>query len=131
MTLDEVAEQLPTLRQSLLASFDACALSAYFNMQHEGEFSPAPAARGTILHRVFAECMREMQRQDSETIPVDVALAILDEQLRQANVDDMAVVRVPVSEMPLMEMMVRKWSRDNVWSVKDVLAVEQIGRAHV
>lgn len=125
ISLDEVIRRWPVLRQSNLSRFDDCELAAYFGMLHEHSLSTAPQARGTIEHRVFAECLREMQRNDSETIPVDVALTVLLEKLRQRGVAPEDRVRVPLREIPDMEMAVKKWAADNSFTIRNLIDVER------
>lgn len=80
-------EAFPTLRQSLLASFDVCGLTTKFDLDYCDFWSTAPQARGTIFHRVAARCIEEMVAQREDHIEVDVALAILRDCLRQDDVD--------------------------------------------
>jgi hypothetical protein len=123
--LDEVRRRWPSLRQSDLSTFDDCELSSLFAMRYERGWSTHPQARGTIYHRVCAECLREMQRQDSETIPIDVALAILEEALRQHGVAPEDRVRVPLRELPVLEMAVRKFAADNSFTIRNLIDVER------
>jgi hypothetical protein len=125
VSLDEVRERWPALRQSDLARFDDCELSSLFGMRYEHGLTTHPMARGTIEHRVFAECLREMQRNDSESIPVAVALAILEEKLRQQDVAPEDRVRVPLRDLPVMEMAVAKWAADNSFSIRNLIDVER------
>jgi hypothetical protein len=125
MPLDEVIRRWPVLRQSTLSLHDDCELASLFNMRYGQGFSTSPQARGTIEHRVFAEALREMQRTDSESVPVAVALAILEEKLRQHGVAPEDRVRVPLRELPVMEMMVRKWATDNAFSIRNLIDVER------
>lgn len=125
MTLDDVAIKWPALRQSLLGKFDDCELASLFSMRYENGWSTHPQARGTIYHRVCAECLREMQRQDSESVPVAVALAILEEKLRQHGVPPEDRVRVPLRELPVLEMAVAKFASDNSFNIRNLIDVER------
>jgi hypothetical protein len=125
LPLDEVIARWPILRQSDLSKIDDCELAALFSMRHENGWTSHPAARGTIEHRVFAECLREMQRNDSEAIPSSVALAILKEKLKQVGVKPEDRVRVPLRELPDMEMAVRKWANDNTFTIRNLIDVER------
>src|SRR5688572_14059345 len=84
---EAVLERFPTLRQSRLATFDRCALSAYFAEEYEANWSSAPQARGTIFHRFAAKALRAMVAEGEKTIPTDLALEILHETLRQHDID--------------------------------------------
>lgn len=123
--LDEVLERWPVLRQSNLSRFDDCELTTLFALRYENGWSTSPQARGTIEHRVFAECLREMQRSDSETIPVEVAVSILIEKLRQHGVPPEDRVRVPLRELRDMEMAVKKWAWDNTFTIRNLIDVER------
>lgn len=123
--LETVLRVFPSVRQSLLSTFDDCELSALFKLRYENGWSTHPQARGQIFHRVAAECLRVMREQDSESIPVGVALAILEEALLQRNVSPRDIVRVPLRELPALEMTVRKFAMDNSFNVRNIIDVER------
>jgi hypothetical protein len=125
LTLDEVALRWPTLRQSMLAKFDDCGLSSLMSLRYERGWSTHPQAAGVIGHRVVADCLREMQRADSETVPVDVGIAILEEKLRQQGVPASERVRVPLRDIPLLEMSIRKFCADNAFTIRNLIDVER------
>jgi hypothetical protein len=125
ISLDEVLTRWPVLRQSNLSRFDDCELSTLFGLRYENGWSTSPQARGTIEHRVFAECLRTMQRNDSESISPEDARAILIEKLRQHGVPPEDRVRVPWRELPDMEMAVTKWAFDNQFTIRNLLDVER------
>ncbi|HEY4411546.1 MAG TPA: PD-(D/E)XK nuclease family protein [Gaiellaceae bacterium] len=125
ISLDELRERLPRVRQSSLSLFDDCELASLFGLRYENGWSTHPQAAGTIVHRAIAECLREMQRADSETIPVGVALAILEETLRQRDVAPEDRVRVPRRELPNIEMAVRKFAVDNQFTIRNLIDVER------
>lgn len=81
-------EEFPTLRQSLLGQFDQCALTTKFDLEFSRGWSSHEQARGIIFHRFAAAALEEMALHGEESIEVDVALAILHEKLRQADVDE-------------------------------------------
>jgi len=147
-------ERFPTIRQSLLSAFDECALSSKF--EYEGRIgSTHPQARGSIFHRVAAKCFREMARMQEGRIPVDAALAILHETLRQHDVDRACpecrsssidpvlragglcvclecgcrfptdLMNLPMREVKDLYMVVKKFAHDNEWDVMNLVAVEQ------
>lgn len=125
LDLDGVLRTYPTIRQSVLAKFDDCPLSAYFEMRYSSGWSTHPMARGTMFHRVAAECIREMQRQDSTTIPVGTALAILEELLEQRDVEPIDRIRIPLRDVKELRWSVSKWARDNTFSIRQIVDVEQ------
>jgi len=123
--LDEVIRRFPNIRQSLLADFDDCALSALFRMRYENGWSTHPQARGTLFHRFAAECLRQMREHDYESIPVAVALSILEETLYQRNVPPEEIVRCPVRELPDLYMAAVKFARDNSFTIRRVIDIER------
>lgn len=125
LTVPEVIERWPTLRQSLLADFDDCALYAYFGMRYTQGWSTHPQARGTIFHRAAAEMLRTMQAQDSGQIPVGIALAILEETLEQRGIPWKDRVRLPLREIPVLRMAVAKFAKDNRFTIRNIIDVEK------
>jgi PD-(D/E)XK nuclease superfamily len=123
--VDEAMRRFPTLRQSLLGSFDDCAMSAMFDIRYANGWSTHPQARGTIFHRFAAECLRTMKRQDEETIPVSEALEILHEVCRQRDVPPEEIVRVPLRELKDVRMAAIKFATDNTFTVRNIQAVEK------
>ena len=125
LTMDEVVERWPTLRQSLLGDFDDCALYSYFGMRYTQGWSTHPQARGTLFHRFAAECLRTMQLQDADQIPVGSALAILEEVLEQRNVPARDRVRLPLREVPQLRMAAAKFAKDNRFTVRNIIDIEK------
>jgi hypothetical protein len=80
--------RFPRLRQSLLATYDDCALSARFEIDYTRGFNTHPQGRGTLFHRFAAEALRTMALHNESIIDPDVAMGIFDDVLRQATVDD-------------------------------------------
>jgi hypothetical protein len=125
LSLDEVIERWPMLRQSTLAAFDDCALSAFFGLQYSQGWSTTPQARGIIFHRTAAACLEEMKAQNSKGIPVGVALAILEEKLEQRDIPPEERVRVPLREIPNLRMAVVKFAKDNEFTVTHIVDIEK------
>lgn len=115
----------PTLRQSVLSKHDDCPLSSLLEVKFASGWNTHPQARGTIFHRFAAECLREMRRQKSETIPVQVAEAILIDVCRQREVPPEEIVRVPIRQMPELRMAARKFAKDNAFSVGRIIDIER------
>jgi hypothetical protein len=125
VAIERVIELWPTLRQSLLGAYDECALSTYFALRYQNGWSTTPQARGTLLHRTFAECLRTMQRQGHRTISVGEALEILTEVCRQRDVPAEDLVRVPLREIRDMRMAVTKFAADNEFSIERIVDIER------
>lgn len=120
-----VLERFPTIRQSLGAKFDDCELSMLFELRYANGWSTHPQARGTIFHRFAAEALRTMRMQDTEGIPTGVALAILEDVMLQRGVAPRDRVRVPLREIPDLEMAVRKFAKDNSFTVRNIVDIER------
>lgn len=148
-------ERFPTIRQSTLSAFDACGLSAHFESEMRRGWSTHAQARGSVIHRVFAECMRQMWLMQEPRIEVDVALEILHQTLRQADVDrecpkcegsnilpgidatsrrtcgdcgekfPTGLMNLPAQETDTIRMVVIKWAHENTWPIETLIDVEQ------
>lgn len=125
LTIDQVIERYPTLRQSLLADFDDCALYSFFGIQYTQGWSTHPQARGTIFHRFAAEALRTMQEEEWEQIPVGTALAILEETLEQRGVELKDRVRLPLREIPTLRMAAAKFAKDNRFTIANIIDIER------
>lgn len=79
--------EFPRLRQTLLSTYDRCALSARFYLDHEQDWSTHDQTRGHIFHRVAARMLEEAAREGERSVPVGVALELLEDEIRQAGVD--------------------------------------------
>lgn len=125
LDLDAVIETWPRLRQSFLAKFDDCALSAYFDLRYGSErWSTIDAMAGTILHEVYAACLEEMKLANTEYIEESIALAILEEKLEQRGVEERNKVRIPLRKIPELRWMTAKFAKDNRFSIANVVDVE-------
>jgi hypothetical protein len=114
------------IRQSDLSAFDRCALTATFERQlRNRNWATHPQARGSLLHRVLGKCLRDMARMQQGSIPVDAALAILHEVLRQHDVPPDEVLNVPMHEVKDLYWVVKKWAHETEWSVENLVAVEE------
>jgi hypothetical protein len=147
-------ERFPKIRQSTLSSFDSCGLSSKFEFDYRKGWSTHPQARGQILHRVAARCLRDMHRHNEEQIPVDAALAHLHDALRQADVDRTCpacgshkirpgvkdgnrtceecgarfpteLMNLPMNQVKDLRWIVAKWATDNTWDIANLMDVEQ------
>lgn len=146
-------EKYPVIRQSTLSTYDSCALSAKFEADYRAGWSTHPQARGSVFHRVAAECMKAMHTAKEPTIPVDAALAILHEVLRQENVDrvcpacngtkirpgikdgmrtcescrhrfETELMNLPMREVKDLYWVVIKFAHENAWDIENLVDVE-------
>jgi hypothetical protein len=98
---DEVLAAFPTLRQSLLASFDDCRLKTRWDIEGV-EFDSPAQARGHLFHRFAAEVMRTLWRTGNTSMPTEEAMAVLYEVIAQRDVPDRDVVWLPAKERRIL-----------------------------
>lgn len=122
---EEVPKRFPALRQSLGAKFDDCELSALFELKYANGWSTHPQAAGTLVHRFCAECLRTMRENDTEGITWGVAAPILEEVLYQRGIPARERVRVPLRDLPLLEMACAKWVKDNHFTIRNITRIEE------
>jgi hypothetical protein len=148
-------ERFPTIRQSLLSSFDNCSLTSRFDAEYRRGWSTPWQARGQMFHRFAAEALREMARLNEDEIPVDAALEILRDVLRQDKADrtcpkcqtddikpgieletgmrecgnghlfETELVNVPLAMVKDLYWIVIKWAHDNSFDIGALADVEQ------
>lgn len=118
-------QQFPTIRQSLMATFDSCHLLAKFDLEYRKGWSGHPQARGQIFHRVAAKALTAMHDAKENSINPEDALAILRECLRQHDVDDRDVVTIPFSEIKQLRWVVVKWANENVFDIEHLAEIEE------
>jgi hypothetical protein len=123
-SFEDVVGAFPHYRQSLLSSFDNCALSALFGLEGR-DYTNAAQARGIIFHRTAAEILRTLKRTGETKMPVEEALQILYEQSAQRDVPDDEVVIVPSRERRLLRIGVIKLVSANTFRMKRLIAVER------
>src|SRR5215207_2626457 len=100
-TRAEVLDALPTIRQSILASFDDCRLKTRWNLEGVAFSNPAQA-RGLLFHRYMAEVLRTLWRTGNVSIPTEEAMVILYEVVAQRDVPDEEVVWLPAVERRIL-----------------------------
>lgn len=146
-------ERFPTLRQSRLATFDRCALSSSFEEEWLSGWSTHDAASGQIFHRFAARALETMYEQGERTLPTDAAVAILDEALRQNDIDKRCperfcgqpvvrreggfiycqnghrhrsdFVNLPMEAIKDLRWIVVKFANDNAFDIENLVDVEQ------
>jgi len=118
-------EEFPRVRQSTLSDYDECGLMSLFERRYRKTFSDAASGRGIIWHRAAAKMLREMAAHGEERIEVDVALAIMLETLRQADVPIADMVNVPMSEIHDLLWMTKKFASETQWNIAGLVDIEQ------
>lgn len=118
-------KRFPTVRQSTLSKFDDCPLAARFYLDHEQGWNGHPQARGTIFHRFAAKALLMMALTDEDTIPQDVALAILRECLRQHDVPPEDQTAIPFKQIKDLRWTVVKFATDNAFDISKLVSVEE------
>jgi hypothetical protein len=131
LPLDAVMGMFPTMRQSLLAKHDDCALSSFFELRYANGWNTHPQARGTVFHLFAAKFLQELREQKKKTLPVGVAEAILVEACRQREdsqgrpIPPEDIVRVPLRSMPELRGAARKFAKDNEFSYDRIVDIER------
>ncbi|MBO0729140.1 MAG: PD-(D/E)XK nuclease family protein [Acidimicrobiaceae bacterium] len=118
-------EAFPVLRQSTLSRFDECGLASLFERNYRSIFDDGSSGRGIIWHRAAARFLREMAATGNDHIEVDVAIAILMETLRQADVPIEEVVNIPMREVHDLLWMTKKFAYETRWNIAALVDVEQ------
>lgn len=125
-------EAFPRLRQSLLANFDLCGLAAKFDIEHRQDWSGHRAAGGQILHRAIGRCLEVMHENGEDAIPLEIAMTLYDEVVRQAEVplngDSLgdSDVTVPMKELADMRVALRTWAGNPLgWSTEQFVGIER------
>lgn len=152
-------EAFPTVRQSMLSSFDRCGKMTQFDLLYRRGWDAHHQARGVVFHRVAARCLREMAILGETSIEVDVALAVLHEVLRQDDIDrqcpdcfsmnirpgispdgnrlcgdcgqtfETELTNIPMSEIKDLYWTTIKWANENEFDVANLYSTEERYRA--
>lgn len=118
-------ERFPKIRQSRLATFDQCSLLTRFDEDMRAGWSGHPQGRGQIFHRFAAKALLTMAQQQEKQIDQEVALSILRECLRQADVPPEEVVNIPFNQIKDLRWVVIKWAADCEFDIEFLADIEQ------
>lgn len=147
--------QFPALRQSLLSNFDNCSLATKFEFTYRHNWHFFYQARGEMFHRFASKALVQMTQLGEQRIPVDAALAILHECLRQDDVDRWCphcgqgrvrkgitrkgmryclacrqqfptrIITVPMDQIAELYWVVKKWAKDTAFTTENLVDVEK------
>lgn len=126
---DRALRKPDPLRQSAIAQFDNCALSALFRELSPDHHSPALAALGTLFHRWVAWAIGHMRAHGETEMPIDMGLAKLIEIVAQRDVPDEDVVHLPMRDIPWLRICVVKWCQGGQFNAARVISIEERLRA--
>lgn len=126
----------PALRQSMLAGFADCQLYAGFELRnalprpgeqllHTSGYTTHRQAAGRLIHDALRRALRHMAREREERIPHELLWDLWDEAIRQADVPVSQTHTLPAHEDDLARRTLKKWALDNVFTIREVYAVEQ------
>lgn len=128
----------PVLRQSLLANVNECHLKTAFGLRLSlAEPDGGPTRSGWSTHRQMGgrtahhalnQILREiMDRKpdDKRDFGPEMAVEIVNDALALRWSDPDEIGSLSVFEMDLTRKAVRKWAKDNTFSVQDLVAVEE------
>jgi hypothetical protein len=130
-------ERFPRVRQSLLAKFFDCQLSAGFELSlsiihgpdaeglHRSGWTSHRAGAGRIAHEVIAASLRHMLAHEAETIAPEIVMDFLDKAMRQRDRPIAETFALPPKEIVQLRKTLRKWARDNVITIDEVYGIEE------
>jgi hypothetical protein len=118
-------EPRPPIRQSWIGRFDNCALSLLLQQQAPVRQPSNLAARGQLFHRWVAWAIAMMRAQGMAEMPVDMAMAQLLVVVAQRDVEDDAVVHLPMKELQWLRVLVVKWCQGGGFNAQRVIAIEE------
>jgi hypothetical protein len=113
------------IRQSSIARFDNCALSLLLDVQAPGSHTSDLAALGTLWHRWVARVIAKMRASGEVQFPVDMGLDELLHVVAQRDVEDEAVVHLPMREVRWLRIAVVKWCHGGPFNAQRVIAIEE------
>jgi hypothetical protein len=89
-------------RQSLVGTFDDCALATRFELEGHREWSSKAQARGTIFHSIAEEILRTLHRQGENAISTQEAIEVAYEVMAQRDVPAGDVVVLDADERAML-----------------------------
>lgn len=110
-------------RQSVLATWSRCTLSARFEIE-AGDRWGHELSRGTLAHRTVAEIMRVLWRTGESKMPPYDGIAVMEEVMAQVGVPSEDVLVVPAEERRHLRKFVNRFCEDWEWQAARILAVE-------
>lgn len=112
------------MRQSTLATWSRCTLSALFELEM-GERYSHEMSRGSLAHRALAEIVQTLWRSGESKMPPGEGNVILDEVLAQVGVPSRDVLVIPSEERIHLRKFVTRLCEDWSWDAHRILAVER------
>lgn len=111
-------------RQSVLATFSRCTLSARFEIE-AGDRWEHELMRGTLAHRVVAEILNTLWRSGEKKMPPYDGIQILEGVLAQVGMPSEDVLVVPTKERIHLRKFVSRFCEDWTWEPVGFIAVER------
>lgn len=126
----------PALRQSVLAGAADCGLHAGYmlrmaipkpgeNALHTSGWTTHRQACGRLVHETLALALRHMVEHEEEQIAPEMILDIWDDVLRQADVPVEEMFALPAHEDKFARWVLRKWARENTFTIADIYGIEE------
>lgn len=119
-----------TLRQSTLATFSRCPLSARFEIE-AGERHAPELARGSLFHEVMERCLRALHAHGGEQIPQAEALEIMYAVLADEEGREQGPLVLPSEERTALRQIVVRWVTDRKWNTRQIMALERQLRSEI
>lgn len=111
-------------RQSILATWSRCTLSALFEIQI-GERHAHELARGTLAHRAVAEILKTLWRTGERQMPPLDGIQVLEEVLAQVGLPSAEVLVIPSEERRHLRKFVSRFCEDWEWEPAAFVAIER------
>jgi hypothetical protein len=125
----------PVLRQSLLAVFSDCQLQAGFELRysiprpgsqilHTSGYTTHRQAAGRLIHSTIGRALRHMIEERMERVAPETIIGFWEDELRQAEVATAETFALPAHEDELARRTLRKWARDNLFTIREIYGIE-------
>jgi hypothetical protein len=114
----------PYYRQSIIATFDSCALRALFAMTDRRRTPSEFAAVGTLFHRWKHLTITEMRVHAERTMSVEQGLERLVDVIAQRDIPSDEVVPVTMRGMTRLRILVVKWCAGMELSIEQIVDTE-------
>lgn len=111
-------------RQSVLATFSRCTLSARFEIE-AGDRWEHELMRGTLAHRATAEILNTLWRTGEKQMPPYDGIQVLEGVLAQVGAPSEDVLVVPTAERIHLRKFVSRFCEDWEWDPRSFIAVER------
>lgn len=101
------------LRQSILRTFDACPLSARFDVEGYRDYNTGPQALGVVFHSVAQRMLAALNKQGERQMPTQEAIEIMYEVLADPSSPHLSTEQMHDLRWIVLRFCERKWTPEN------------------